>query len=84
VHDGNYQHHGHEHVVFAFPYRADIVDAVRAIPGEGLDVPVWILGSSLYGAQLAAYLGLPYASRVSAARNRPSSPARSAGSSRSS
>jgi luciferase family oxidoreductase group 1 len=35
--------------------------AVRAIPGEGTEVPVWILGSSLYGAQLAAYLGLPYA-----------------------
>ncbi|WP_376874515.1 LLM class flavin-dependent oxidoreductase [Albirhodobacter sp. R86504] len=34
---------------------------VRAIPGEGTHVPVWILGSSLYGAQLAAYLGLPYA-----------------------
>lgn len=33
---------------------------VRAIPGEGTEVPVWILGSSLYGAQLAAYLGLPY------------------------
>jgi luciferase family oxidoreductase group 1 len=35
--------------------------AVRAIPGVGTNVPVWILGSSLYGAQLAAYLGLPYA-----------------------
>ena len=35
--------------------------AVRAIPGEGLDIPVWILGSSLFGAQLAAMLGLPYA-----------------------
>jgi luciferase family oxidoreductase group 1 len=35
--------------------------AVRAVPGEGLKVPVWILGSSLYGAQLAAALGLPYA-----------------------
>lgn len=35
--------------------------AVRAIPGVGLNVPVWILGSSLYGAQLAAALGLPYA-----------------------
>ncbi|WP_323764500.1 LLM class flavin-dependent oxidoreductase [Marinovum sp.] len=35
--------------------------AVRAIPGEGTEVPVWILGSSLYGAQLAAYFGLPYA-----------------------
>jgi luciferase family oxidoreductase group 1 len=35
--------------------------AVRAIPGVGTQVPVWILGSSLYGAQLAAYLGLPFA-----------------------
>lgn len=34
---------------------------VHAVPGEGQDVPVWILGSSLYGAQLAAILGLPYA-----------------------
>ncbi|WP_322892768.1 MULTISPECIES: LLM class flavin-dependent oxidoreductase [unclassified Yoonia] len=34
---------------------------VRATPGNGTHVPVWILGSSLYGAQLAAYLGLPYA-----------------------
>jgi luciferase family oxidoreductase group 1 len=34
---------------------------VRAVPGEGSRVPVWILGSSLYGAQLAAMLGLPYA-----------------------
>ena len=34
---------------------------VRAVPGEGLDIPVWILGSSLFGAQLAAMLGLPYA-----------------------
>jgi luciferase family oxidoreductase group 1 len=35
--------------------------AVRAIPGMGTRVPIWILGSSLYGAQLAAYLGLPFA-----------------------
>jgi luciferase family oxidoreductase group 1 len=35
--------------------------AVRAYPGAGLDVPVWILGSSLFGAQLAAALGLPFA-----------------------
>ncbi|WCR12532.1 LLM class flavin-dependent oxidoreductase [Paracoccus stylophorae] len=35
--------------------------AVRALPGEGTQVPVWILGSSLFGAQLAAHLGLPYA-----------------------
>ncbi len=34
---------------------------VRAHPGAGTHVPVWILGSSLYGAELAAYLGLPYA-----------------------
>jgi luciferase family oxidoreductase group 1 len=34
---------------------------VRAVPGAGLAVPLWILGSSLYGAQLAAMLGLPYA-----------------------
>ena len=34
---------------------------VRAVPGAGLDVPVWILGSSLFGAELAAALGLPYA-----------------------
>ncbi len=34
---------------------------VRASPGEGQDVPVWILGSSTFGAQLAAHLGLPYA-----------------------
>ena len=34
---------------------------VRAIPGEGTNVPVWILGSSLYGAQLAAAFGLPFA-----------------------
>lgn len=35
--------------------------SVRAIPGESTKVPVWILGSSLFGAQLAAHLGLPYA-----------------------
>ena len=35
--------------------------AVRAFPGAGLRVPVWILGSSLFGAQLAAMLGLPFA-----------------------
>jgi len=34
---------------------------VAAHPGEGTHVPLWILGSSLYGAQLAAHLGLPYA-----------------------
>ena len=34
---------------------------VLAVPGAGLEVPIWILGSSLYGARLAAVLGLPYA-----------------------
>ena len=34
---------------------------VQAVPGAGLEVPLWILGSSTYGAQLAAALGLPYA-----------------------
>jgi luciferase family oxidoreductase group 1 len=36
-------------------------DGVHAVPGEGLDVPLWILGSSLFGAQVAAAYGLPYA-----------------------
>jgi luciferase family oxidoreductase group 1 len=34
--------------------------SVRAVPGAGLKVPLWILGSSLYGAQVAAHFGLPY------------------------
>lgn len=44
-------------------YFADATEPqrVRAIPGEGRKVPLWILGSSTYGAQLAAMLGLPYA-----------------------
>jgi len=33
---------------------------VRAVPGAGLHIPIWILGSSTFGAQLAAALGLPY------------------------
>ena len=36
-------------------------NGVTAIPGIGTNVPVWILGSSLYGAELAAHFGLPYA-----------------------
>jgi luciferase family oxidoreductase group 1 len=35
--------------------------AVRAVPGVGTEVPIWILGSSTFGAELAAELGLPYA-----------------------
>ncbi len=44
-------------------YFADLQpgQAVQAVPGTGLKVPLWILGSSLFGAQLAAALGLPYA-----------------------
>jgi luciferase family oxidoreductase group 1 len=34
---------------------------IRAVPGVGLEVPIWLLGSSLYSAQLAAMLGLPFA-----------------------
>ncbi|MEZ5833707.1 MAG: LLM class flavin-dependent oxidoreductase [Dongiaceae bacterium] len=34
---------------------------IRAVPGEGLKVPIWLLGSSLYSAQLAALLGMPFA-----------------------
>jgi len=44
-------------------YLGDVEEGqhLRAIPGAETHVPVWILGSSLYGAQLAAHLGLPYA-----------------------
>jgi luciferase family oxidoreductase group 1 len=50
-------------VVELLGYFGDSSDEMRiqAVPGQGTHVPVWILGSSLYGAQLAAYLGLPYA-----------------------
>jgi luciferase family oxidoreductase group 1 len=34
---------------------------IRAVPGSGLEVPIWLLGSSLFGAQLAGMLGLPFA-----------------------
>ena len=42
-------------------FSAEPRQPVQAVPGRGLNVPLWILGSSLYGAQLAAALGLPYA-----------------------
>src|SRR6187399_1831014 len=38
----------------------DGTQPVRAVPGSGLKVPIWILGSSLFGAQVAAALGLPF------------------------
>ena len=52
-----------EDVVELMGYLADPEPGapVAAHPGQGTRVPVWILGSSLYGAQLAAHLGLPYA-----------------------
>jgi luciferase family oxidoreductase group 1 len=34
---------------------------VQAVPGQGIDIPIWLLGSSSYSAQLAAHLGLPFA-----------------------
>ncbi|PSJ19923.1 LLM class flavin-dependent oxidoreductase, partial [Halomonas sp. ND22Bw] len=40
---------------------ADENQPVRAVPGAGLRVPIWLLGSSLFSAQLAGQLGLPYA-----------------------
>ena len=42
-------------------YLGDAPTPVTAVPGAGTNVPIWILGSSLYGAQLAAQMGLPYA-----------------------
>ncbi len=36
-------------------------NGIHAVPGEGLDVPIWLLGSSGFSAQLAGYLGLPFA-----------------------
>lgn len=42
-------------------FSATSKNPVHAVPGQGLNIPVWILGSSLFGAQLAAALGLPYA-----------------------
>jgi luciferase family oxidoreductase group 1 len=49
-------------VIELFTYfKAPPGQVVKAIPGAGLKIPIWILGSSLFGAQLAAELGLPYA-----------------------
>ena len=42
-------------------FQPDDGQAVRAVPGSGLAVPIYILGSSLFGAQVAAALGLPFA-----------------------
>ena len=45
----------------AYLGHAEPKQVVRAIPGTGTEVPIWLLGSSLYSAQLAAHLGLPFA-----------------------
>lgn len=42
-------------------FNGDHPNGVSAVPGEGLDIPIWILGSSLDSARLAAAMGLPYA-----------------------
>ena len=58
---GDAEHFPHD-VLELQAYLADrsIVEGVRAIPGAGTEVPITILGSSLFGAQLAAELGLPF------------------------
>jgi luciferase family oxidoreductase group 1 len=45
----------------AYLHDAQPGQPIRAVPGTGLKVPLWILGSSLFGAQVAAILGLPFA-----------------------
>ncbi len=47
--------------LMAYFQPAEPGQAVQAVPGAGLNVPIWILGSSTFGAQLAAILGLPFA-----------------------
>lgn len=42
-------------------FQAENETGVRAVPGEGLDIPIWLLGSSGFSAQLAGQLGLPFA-----------------------
>ena len=46
--------------LMAFLRRAQPNQLVQAVPGAGLDVPIWILGSSTFGARVAAELGLPF------------------------
>jgi luciferase family oxidoreductase group 1 len=55
----NYPRDVQELIAYLAP--SETAQAVRAIPGQGAEVPVWILGSSLSSAELAALLGLPYA-----------------------
>jgi luciferase family oxidoreductase group 1 len=47
--------------LMAYIQPAEPGQAIQAVPGAGIDIPIWILGSSTFGAQLAAILGLPFA-----------------------
>ncbi|CAM4161420.1 LLM class flavin-dependent oxidoreductase [Paenibacillus alkaliterrae] len=65
---GNRKSNGHDFPeqlaelrAFLDPSGAEVGMAVRAIPGEGLNIPIWLLGSSDFSAMLAAQLGLPFA-----------------------
>ncbi|WP_422614975.1 LLM class flavin-dependent oxidoreductase [Cohnella caldifontis] len=51
----------HELRAYFDPSMGPYTPGVRAVPGEGLSIPIWLLGSSGYSAQLAAHLGLPFA-----------------------
>ena len=55
----SFPHDLHELMSYFRPAAPD--QAVRAVPGEGLNVPIWLLGSSDFSARLAAELGLPFA-----------------------
>lgn len=65
---GNRRSNGHDFPeqlaelrAFLDPSSAEVGMPVRAIPGEGLEIPIWLLGSSDFSALLAAQLGLPFA-----------------------
>ncbi|MDQ6422697.1 LLM class flavin-dependent oxidoreductase [Paenibacillus sp. LHD-117] len=58
---GNFPEQLEQLRAFIDPEGADKAMAVRAIPGEGADIPIWLLGSSDFSAQLAGKLGLPFA-----------------------
>src|SRR5262245_38318418 len=57
--EGDFPREVQELQAFLAPVRGG--QSVQAVPGGGTEVPIWILGPSTFGAQLAAFLGLPYA-----------------------
>lgn len=59
--DGAEEYPQHVHELLSYFEPAQPGQAVQAIPGAGIPVPVWLLGSSLFSAAMAAQLGLPYA-----------------------